>query len=424
MDFKSQIFAFSALTLLQFHALAGPVVLNGEMLSGFFGQDIHSIRITRMDGTSIPFQIDEVTEEGEYVLCEGEDPNCDAGDGTLNQQDEIVFLWDDADTLLKPSVTLAAAELVELRANGESRAVIVSIDSAIQKSTFSYIQYDHATEMLNTPYFYAQFAQDRFHFNRAGVRDFSNKSHVDLTNELRVKILFRALWGLIPISYDEDNIVSLVRRYKTGPVRLIRRGDFHLNLGLGVKGSRAAVDQVCYPQMVKVPVYVHVPFRFRSFFTQAYIEMTPVMRDEGERFVFSVPGIGFETKFSRSPIDTLLSVVPDRKLFTVTHGSSGYGWLLQTTMESSLLEGSGFLFRKPSSRDGGLAESGYRLVVRNVPRGYYHITNWVLFSSGSSESIQANAGQLSRPVEIIINGQQYTSKLTDSRRIVSVEVHD
>ena len=101
---------------------------------------------------------------------------------------------------------------------------------------------------------------------------------------MRVKIYLRALWGLLPITYSENNIVCEVKRFKVGPIRLIRRGDFHLNLGLWMKGSHAAVNQLCYPDMVKVPVYVHVPIRFNSFFSRAYIEMTPVIHEQARNY--------------------------------------------------------------------------------------------------------------------------------------------
>ncbi|KMQ50657.1 hypothetical protein CHISP_2508 [Chitinispirillum alkaliphilum] len=399
---------------------AEPVVLTGEMLPELIGSSISSVRITRMDGVSLPFQIDEMNERGEYILPSGDEPNAHEATGKLKAQDEIVFLWDDTDSLLTPSVDLYRSQVVTLSRGSTKRAVIISTDTTVEKSPVTYIRYDHKTQSLKTPYFYADFAMDRFHFNRAGVLDFETGEFIDLTEELRVDILFRALWGLIPIRYDEENIVCVVRRYKVGPVRLIRRGDFHLNLGMGVKGSRAAVDQICYPQMVKVPVNVHVPFRFRSFFSQAYIEMTPVMGAQGNHFTFKIPQIGFARPFSAGTTDTLLELNPDQELFTVTNGSSGYGWLLQTTMDSSLLEGSGFVFRKPSSR-GGIGESGYRLTVRNVPRGYYHIVNWVIFSTGSRESIAQGARALSEPVKIFIDNRTLSGKLNTLRSVLDLE---
>ncbi|MDG5814566.1 hypothetical protein QA601_05735 [Chitinispirillales bacterium ANBcel5] len=409
---------FCCITVLFLCISGEPVVLNGEMVPELLGEPLGSIRVVRRDGRALPFQIDEVTEEGEYVLPQGEYPNSDEGSGYLKKRDEIVFLWDDTDRGGNTSPKIENAVEVSIRRAGEKREVFLLSDSQIPLSERRYIEYEHDSGLLRTPFYYAQFAEERFHFTRAGVRDFETGTYIDLTNELRVDILFRALWGLLPIRYTEDNIICYVRRYKVGPVRLIRRGDFSLNLGLGVRGSRAAVNQICYPSKVKVPVYVHVPFRFRSFFSHAHIEMTPVMNKDGEQFAFSVPSHDIRQEFGGEK-DTLWEVIPDNTLFSVKKGDKGYGWLLQTTMDKSLLSGSGFVFRTPSEREG-IGESGYRLGVRNVRRGYYHITNWVIFSTGSAQSINKGHRALVEPAEIRNGKTGFQSRLNALDPIISI----
>ena len=374
-------------------AVGEPIVVLGSMVPSLVGKPIERLRLVDHRGSAIPFQIDEVLPDDDYVCASGKEPN--VGSGILDSSDEIVFLWEDADTLdsltgnkadtrPQPSEGLIQSSRIAIRHASQTRYVFLVDDPGVPLSKVRYITYNGRTETVTTPYFRATFEHDRFHFVKAGVKDFSTNTFFDITNELRIKICFRALWGLIPINYSEDNIVCLVKRYKAGPIRLIRRGDFYLKLGLWIKGSHAAVNQLCYPDMVRVPVYVHLPVHFSSLFNQAYIEMTPVINNKSEKFSFRVPQYDIAFQCGKNErIDSLVPINPNHGFMTVENGAVGYGWLLEATMQPAYLDGSGFVFRKPTERKG-LCHCGFRLSVCDLPKGNYAITNWVVFSNSGA----------------------------------------
>ncbi|GBU21454.1 hypothetical protein R80B4_01345 [Fibrobacteres bacterium R8-0-B4] len=403
-------------TVLTAAAFADPVVITGKDIPRLLGKPIASIAVLNKSGAAIPFQIDEITKDGEYVLDKGESPNVKEGNGVLNEQDEIAFLWDDATAV---GIETGVNDGIDANINNnginnninttititrgkEKRTVTVVFDptSSLPRSPRSYIGYNHNTGRVATEYYYADFAKDRFHFVRAGVMDFTSNKYVDLTNELRVEILLKTLFGLIPIRYGEGDIVCFVRRYKVGPIRLIRRGDFHLNLGFGIKGSRAAVNQICYSKAVKVPVYIHLPIRFRKLFGQAHVEMTPVIREAGRRFAFAVQSKKLYFPVSGGRLDTLCQSMPLKQMFTLKDGANGYGWILDATTPPEHISGSGFIMRRPGTRGTGIAECGFRLTVRDVPKGNYYITNWVLFSGGKAGDIERLGKSLMEPAAI------------------------
>ena len=393
----------TTLTALSAAVSADPVVIAGKDIRSFLGKPISSLVIQNGRGAAIPFQIDEVTKDGEYVLDKGESPNVKEGNGVLDEQDEIVFLWDDASAVgVETGTNNNINTGIIIKRGAEKRRVNIVFDptSSLPRSPRSYIGYNHNTGRVATEYYYADFAKDRFHFVRAGVMDFASNKYVDLTNELRVEILLKTLFGLIPIRYGEGDIVCFVRRYKAGPIRLIRRGDFHLNLGLGIKSSRAAVNQICYSRAVKVPVYVHLPVRFRNLFGQAHIEMTPVIREAGRRFTFAVPSKKLFFPVNGDKLDTLSQSMPLRQMFTLKNGAAGYGWILDATTPPEHISGSGFIMRRPGTRGTGLAECGFRLTVRDVPKGNYYITNWVLFSGGKAGDIEKLGKSIMEPVTV------------------------
>jgi hypothetical protein len=76
-------------------------------------------------------------------------------------------------------------------------------------------------------------------------------------------------------------------------------------------------------------------------------------------------------------MDTMIHVSPD-KGYVISDGQQGYGWITCVGVDSSLLAGSGYIMRRPSKR-GGMAECGFKLTVRDLPKGNYDVVNWVLF---------------------------------------------
>jgi hypothetical protein len=400
-----------------------PVVLTGTMVPSFLGKNITALRVTDHMGSPLPFQIDEVDSAGDYACPSGNEPT--KGNGILDSADEIVFLWEDADTLdscqgAGPGEKDLQGFLhcrITISHGRTNRYVYLTDDARIALSDSKYIRYDFKNEYVQTPYYYAAFGHDRFHFTKAGVMDFARDRFVDLTNELRVKIYFKALFGLLPISYSEQSVVCLVKRYKVGPVRLIRRGDFYLKLGFFIKGSRAAVNQICYPQMVTVPVYVHLPVRFKTWFTQAYIEMTPVIKTDANGFSFEVASHSLSLPLDQQKkTDTLILANPNHTCMTVNNGSLGYAWVLDAAMESRYLDGSGYVFRSPSDRKG-IGYCGFRLTVRDLPKGYYLIANWVLFSKNSVPSLNEACGHVSDAARIAVanNVNSFSNQLTKAR---------
>jgi hypothetical protein len=394
-----------------YQVLSEPVVITGDMIKDLIGTRIKDIRVYSSNGQVIPFQIDEIDTNGEYVCDSGKTSNIGAGNGVLDKQDEIVFLWEDLDSnnselnLAKKKV----AKILLYRGNLQ-RNVFLAVNPGVQYNSKRYIEYNHEQQFLKTPYYYAQFGKNRFHFTKAGVKDFKTGKYTDLTDVLRIEIFLRALWGLLPIHYSEDNIVCIVNRYKAGPVRLIRRGDFHLNLGLGIKGSRAIVNQICYPQVVKVPVTVHVPIRFKAIFSDAFMEMTPVIKSGVKGFTFSIPDAGFNGKIDEKKTDTLINLIPNGRFMSVTDGNKGYGWVLQSDIKDSLFQGSGFVFRIPSKRNG-IADCGFRFTMKDLAKGNYQITNWVLFSDNYEHLIES-ASAITKPLIIDYYGKKLSNHLS------------
>jgi hypothetical protein len=82
-------------------------------------------------------------------------------------------------------------------------------------------------------------------------------------------------------------------------------------------------------------------------FSDAYIEMTPVIRKElaDKGFHFKVPDIGYlrDLASGRACMDTLIRAVLPDKGYVISDGQQGYGWITHMGVDSSLLSGSGYI---------------------------------------------------------------------------------
>lgn len=402
---------FVALSLLApVPGLSEPVVLMGRDLPAFIGAPVGNLRIVNARGAAIPFQIDEKTAGGDYIANGGVESNADSAHPGLQSQDEIAFLDEDADSSagraegFTPGGSKRAAAITLTTGKGTKTVYLVN-DSSVPLSPVRYVSYDEKTEYVKTPWYYAQFGRNRFHFVRAGIGEGSGDKYLDLTNRLHIEIVMKTLWGILPLRYNEENIVCTVKRYKIGPVRLIRRGDFYLRLGLfGLKGSRAVVYQTCYPQAVEVPIHVHLPVRLGSLFREAYIEMSPVVNSNAHGFTFAIPAMG--TSFGCSSpgrLDTFIRTIPDQG-YLVSNGVNGFAWVTRFGVSEDHLQGSGYLFHRPSKL--GLAECGLRYVVRDLPKGDYAVANWVLFPRPCVAPPGGAILDLIKPAAVAVSGNK------------------
>lgn len=383
-----------------------PILITGRMIPRLLKQPVSAIRLINHQGIAIPFQIDERDSTGEYILPSGKEQNAAHSNHVLDSADEIVFLFDDADTLTRTDSADLHTSTISLSRNQSMRFVWATADSAIALSPRSYINYNPASQTVTTPLYYAVFGPNRFHFLRAGIFDATQRRYIDLTAELRIRIQLRALWGLISIAYTEESMICTVKRYKAGPLRLIRRGDFHLNLGLWVEGSRAAVQQICYRDMVSVPVYAKLPIRLKTLFKVAYLEMAPQLNRLARTYQFEVPRYDLRIPLDKDAGDTLISQLPDHTAFTVHNGALGYGWLLNTSIQEHFLKTSGYIVsRKPRHSDSTIGFAGFRIALTDLPAGSYLFSNWVYFSSSGPSGLQQAAQCIQNPIQIMVDSK-------------------
>jgi hypothetical protein len=387
------------------------------MLPSLLGTPVAHLRVFDTRGAPVVFQIDEVDADGEYICAHGSAPNDHKANGRFDANDELVFLSQDC-TAEHPCDTSAPQNRTDgiavssIGTSSHDWQVYISTDSAAPRSGMKYIDYIPDEEIVSTPFYTAQFAKKRFHFVKAGVKMPSDSIYDMWIDRLRIRIHVKLLWGLIPVNYNEESIHCTVTRYKCGPVRLIRHGDFSLKLAPGVAKNRAAVNQICYPALVRVPVRAKLPVRLGTFCSRAWIEMTPVISSSASELDFHIPGKNLQFDIpSHRRIDTTLDVSPYETMWRIHDNTKGFGWLVCSSIDSSYPgDKSCFVFRSDNTRFD-TPHCGYRLQLSDLARGTYLITNWVFFSRHGPEALGQRARARMSPCRFRAGRRIFSNKL-------------
>jgi hypothetical protein len=388
-----------------------PVVLTGRMVAPLLGRPLTHIHVVDVRGRPLVYQIDEVNAKGAYVCDRGPQPNGHTGNGVLDARDEIVFLRDGATPCRSDTAyTAPCSSGVPVRWHTDDTAshgcafVCATRQVNTAPRRHSPLSYDAQHDVIETPYYRADFARRRFHFERAGVKGPGASSYTMLAGPLRIRITIELLWGAIPVTYTEDNLLCTVTRYKCGPVRLIRRGNLSLKVAPGLRANRAAVNQICYPAMVRVPVYARLPVRLGIFSSNAYIEMTPeITPPHGARMRFHIPahGVSLSLDTTAVPADTQVALAPYGTMWSVHDGAQGFGWLLHSSIDADPAhDKSRFILRRGA--DKHRPHCGYRLQLTELSSGTYLITNWVFFSHQGPRAYPSIARGLLQPDTLVV----------------------
>ncbi|MCX6118349.1 MAG: hypothetical protein NT027_12460 [Proteobacteria bacterium] len=84
-----------------------PIVIKGKSVSAIarYPNDKYRLFRTTPSGAAeaIPFQIDEINDDGDYVLDQGQDVTKNTGNGIFDVQDELSFMGDDVGPALEPT---------------------------------------------------------------------------------------------------------------------------------------------------------------------------------------------------------------------------------------------------------------------------------------------------------------------------------
>jgi hypothetical protein len=281
---KDQILAKKTLT-----RWIDPVITEGKLVKDLADQPLSQLRLyAYRNGEFAPirFQIDEMTEGGDWILPEGPRPNSSLSNGKLDVWDKIVFMADDTgdriskDAWPKAYAKGAEIEVIDPLTGGKGWCYIIAFTAnpPDKAALPDYVQYDYASEIVRTEYFGCEYVITKKGLHTTFYKRLWGEKKIGASGEsfvdrLKIRIKTKALFGSVAVQLNEDQMKSDVLAYKRGPVRVIRRGEQYVLLPAGLKAARAVADVVLYRNISTVPMVLNIPFKLDTVLTAASVKL-------------------------------------------------------------------------------------------------------------------------------------------------------
>jgi hypothetical protein len=264
-----------------------PVIMEGNLLKDATGKSVSNLRLyAYKNGSFIPirYQIDETSEDGDWILDQGRITNTDLANGKFDPQDKLIFMADDSGDRVSKEVWpqgFASGDEIEIidpltGKKGWCYLLYFPGNPPARSSEPPCVTYNYETEVFLSDYIGAKYiiTKDGLHstyyegqwytFKAGG----NNKSYVD---RLKIRIRAKMLFGTLTVHFNEEGLKSDVIAYRIGPIRLIRRVEQYAKMPGGVKALRVVSDVIFYRTTTTVPVMYNVPFQLNTVLTSAVI---------------------------------------------------------------------------------------------------------------------------------------------------------
>ncbi len=235
------------------HAMihSAPVVIKGDAIKLITHYPLGMYRLFRSNANgkavSIPFQIDEINDWGDYVLPDGGDITAKTGNGLFDPQDELSFMGDDVGPAVPPSDWAGIGKppiVIEIKLNfptqnqsGDNEGAVylgVYFMNAPQISERKYVSFDRQNAEVMTSRYRYSFDQKNWlvarkvEMVRRGTETQPQREFVPLIDS--TTFFMRAdLKYFLTVEANHRSIDSQLEAYKIGPIRSIIRISFVYN---------------------------------------------------------------------------------------------------------------------------------------------------------------------------------------------------
>jgi hypothetical protein len=245
-----------------------PLILKGRQLPSLSGVDIGHLEVFAIHGGKaepIPFQVDEVSHEGNYRLPDGPEGTPGNPRRTFSPDDEIAMMLSDLGEkgtgtaeLPPPTLEIEVADPL----GGSRRYAYVGVAGAPRLNDRRYVAFDPRADTIETDHY-------RVGLTNGLPTDFTTQNGVEhRPNQIdRMKVRLTTLViGLIRFSFSEDDIHSELLAWKVGPIRVIRRLSHSVDLLLGLHSPVFERNDFFYRDHLENPFKMHLSWAPRIFF--------------------------------------------------------------------------------------------------------------------------------------------------------------
>lgn len=239
---------FAARTSVAQGLHTAPIVISGKQINPILRYPLGSYRVFKSSPNGkaeiIPFQIDEINDDTDYVLDQGTRVTADTGNGVFDGQDELSFMGDDVGPLIEPTQwpTSRPHIVFELRVrnpNGNPMgpsvgAVYVGVffGNAPALSPKKYVIFNRKDALIHTSRYRYQFDQKNWLVARKVEVAKNNKQPPEYEPVLDTTTFYLKgdLKYFITVEANHRSIESELEAWKAGPIRSIIRVSFYYKI--------------------------------------------------------------------------------------------------------------------------------------------------------------------------------------------------
>jgi hypothetical protein len=259
-----------------------PIVITGAQVTHMTRFPIVSYRLFRSSASGraeiIPFQIDEINDDSDYVLDQGSRVTANTGNGVFDSQDELSFMGDDVGPVVEPTTWPGQKPHIvfELRMKHpqgnpmgpQMGAVYVGIyfGGAPALSPKKYVVFNRPQALVHTSRYRYQFDQKNWLVARKVevAKGNTNPAVYDPVLDSTTFYLKGDLKYFITVEANHRSIESDLEAWKTGPIRTIVRVSFHYNL-LKLKLELGMYTEISFfSNAVNLPAILYNPIDGRK----------------------------------------------------------------------------------------------------------------------------------------------------------------
>jgi hypothetical protein len=270
--------------------LPDPVLIQGKSFPGITGGPLGNYRVSACQtGQFLPirFQIDEMTEEGDFIFPYGKLSNIKESNGILDERDVLLFMAKDAGDRVSEAYWPENAsksleiEIVDPVNNASSWVYLFLFDKNPPPlcPLPDYFSFDYETDSLASEYWKQRYYVDKdgFHTNyhdHFSVLPKAGGNGENFVDRLKIRAEVKLFFGRVALHIDEETLMSnTLNVWIQGPVRVIRRMEHYVKGPFGMKLFRALADLYYYETMSTCPIHLSFPFKVERLVSSCYMRI-------------------------------------------------------------------------------------------------------------------------------------------------------
>lgn len=252
------------------------IIIHGDKIKENLNHPIGELSLLAVRGDRlepIPFQVDEVDPEGEWVLTDippvltdtSLEPDRDDDDGELDANDELALMARDVGDRLReecyPEDALRVDEIAleDPIDGGRAWIYLAAFPHDPPRSEKKYVAFDTEADRITSANYDMRLSPE-LPLAPGAISLHGGKNILD---QMKLRIHLK-IFG-VPFSLNEQQMVSKLSLFKAGPIRIIRRSHTAVKFTKIFRTPYLAIENIYYENAALVPLRLMIPFNLKWF---------------------------------------------------------------------------------------------------------------------------------------------------------------